>query len=73
MRQNDGYLSVTKGSMTVIYQLYEAGWLLYISYIRQDDGNLYMRKASVISQLLESGWRFSALLCVLCQLFDAGW
>jgi viroplasmin and RNaseH domain-containing protein len=57
MRQNDGYLFVTKGRMTVIYQLYEAGWWLSISYMRQDGGYLSVKRDRmvVIFKLHEAG------------------
>jgi hypothetical protein len=40
MRQDDGYMSVTLGGMTVICQLPEAGWRLPVSRMRQNDGYL---------------------------------
>jgi hypothetical protein len=36
MRQDDGYLSVTWGRMTVICRLHGTGWRLSVSYMRQD-------------------------------------
>jgi len=40
MRQDDGKLSDTFGSLAVICQLNETGWRLSDSYIRQYDGYL---------------------------------
>jgi DNA topoisomerase IA len=52
MKQNNGYLSVTQGRMTVICQLYEAGWWLSISYMRQDGGYLSaMQKTANLIQV----------------------
>jgi len=38
MRQDDGKLSDTPGSLVLICQLIETGWRLSDSYIRQYDG-----------------------------------
>ena len=51
MRQVGGYLSPTRGRITVICQLHDAGERLSVSYMRQD---------SVVCQLHEPGYRFSA-------------
>ena len=54
---DDVYLSVTLDRLTVICQLHDPGWLLSVSYMREDDGYL-----SVIIGRLE----------VICQLYEAG-
>jgi hypothetical protein len=55
MRQDGGYLSITRGIVAVICQLQEAGWRLSVSYMRQDDGYLSVAwdRMMVICQLHE--------------------
>jgi hypothetical protein len=47
--------------MTVICQLHEAGWRLFVSCMRKDDDYLSVTygRLAVISQLYESGWWLS--------------
>jgi hypothetical protein len=60
MMEVGGYLSITWGRMTVICHLYEAGWRLSLSYMRQDSGYLWTTLGRlVICQLYEAGCRLS--------------
>jgi len=64
LRQHDGYLLVTGGSLAVVCkgvcvlcQIIEAGWQLSVSYMRQDGGCLSVTRGrmTVICQLHEAG------------------
>jgi hypothetical protein len=40
LKRDGSCLSVTRVRMAVIFQLHEAGWPLFFSYMRQDGGYL---------------------------------
>ena len=68
MRQDDGYLSVVWGMMTVICQLHVAGWRLSVSYMSNVGPYLSVTWGSLalIRQLHEAAWPLSYLLHEAC-------
>ena len=87
LKQDDGYLSATWWRLVVICQLHEAvichlyeeGWRLSLSYMRQDSGYLWTALGRlVICQLYEAGWQLSVSymrqeVCVLSLCLEAWW
>ena len=67
MGEDDRYLSITWGRITVICQLHEEGWQLSVSYIRQV--GCYMSATWGMMTAMADAWD---RMTVICQLHEAG-